>query len=367
MNAPPSSGCGRPIRVLVVEDSPSARDLLVHIVNTDPAFQVVGTARDGEAAVRAVSCRKPDVVTMDVHMPKMDGLTATRKIMETNPLPIVIVSASFDPSETETCFVALAAGALAVAGKPQGIGHPEHEATARKLLRTLKLMAEVKVVRRRPAPERAPASMVAPPRARPGIRTVAIGASTGGPPVIQAILSRLPRDFPAAVLIVQHITDGFREGFVRWLADASRFPVHLAAHGSEALPGNAYVAPEGFLLGVEAGNRLSLSRDEGDNGNSTSVSHLFRSVAAACGPQAVGVLLTGMGKDGAEELGTMRARGAVTIAQDRESSVIYGMPGEAAKRNAAKYILPPEGIVEVLVRLVQPDDKRVDSNLVVPI
>lgn len=342
------------IKALVVEDSPSVREFLVRILGSDPDIRVAGTAHDGEEALEAVRRHRPDVITMDIHMPKMDGLEATRRIMETDPIPIVIVSGSTDPHETATTFRAMEAGALAVLRRPAGIGHPDHEATAKELLQTVKLMAEVKVVRRWPQTRREPAL---PPAAQalPGkparVKVIAIGASTGGPPVLQTILAMLPRDLPVPVLIVQHMASGFTQGFVEWLAQSSGLPVHVAMHGEYPVPGHVYVAPDECQMKVEHGGKIALTQDEPENGLRPSVSYLFRSLAAAYGGDAVAGLLTGMGRDGAEELKLLRDKGAVTFAQDKESSVVHGMPGEAIKLDAATFILAPDRIAAVLTSL----------------
>jgi two-component system chemotaxis response regulator CheB len=183
------------------------------------------------------------------------------------------------------------------------------------------------------------------------VNLVAIGASTGGPLVLQTVLSGLPGNFSLPVLIVQHMAAGFIQGFVEWLTPTSALPLHVATHGEQILPGHAYIAPDGFQMKLELGKRLSLTKDEPENGHRPSVSYLFRSVADLCGPKAVGVLLTGMGKDGAEELKRMREKGAVTIAQDQESSVVHGMPGEAIRLEAATYVLPPHRIAAALANL----------------
>lgn len=340
------------IKVLIVEDSPVVREFLTYILGSEPDIEVAGTAHNGEEALEAVERVKPDIVTMDIHMPKLNGFDATRRIMETHPTPIVIVSGSSNVEEVATTFRALEAGALAIVPRPKGIGHPEHEATARELVQAVRLMSEVRVVRRWPrtragrAP--APAPQPGPGRAPAEVRLVAMGASTGGPIVLQTILSGLHKDFPAPVLIVQHMAPGFGAGFVEWLAQTTNFPVHLAGQGEAMAPGHAYVAPDGFHMGVRSVGRIALSKDDLENGLRPSVSYLFRSVAQIYGPHAVGVLLTGMGSDGAGELKLMKERNAVTIVQDRESSVVYGMPGEAMKLDAAAYALPPEKIGEVL-------------------
>jgi two-component system chemotaxis response regulator CheB len=340
------------IRVLVVEDSPVVREFLTYILGSDPDIEVAGTAHNGEEAIEAVERIKPDVVTMDIHMPKMDGFDATRRIMESNPRPIVVVSGSSTREEVAITFHALEAGALAVVPRPKGIGHPDHEVTAKELIQTVKLMSEVKVVRQWPRSKAGRAVPSAPQvrtrKAPAEVRVVAIGASTGGPVVLQTILSMLHKDFPVPVLIVQHIAPGFTEGFVEWLAQSSGFPVHIAVQGETMLPGHAYVAPDGFQMGVRSEGRIALSTDEPENGLRPSASYLFRSVAQVYGPHAVGVLLTGMGKDGAGELKLLKERDALTIVQDQESCIVYGMPGEAMKLGAATYVLPPEKIAEAL-------------------
>lgn len=341
------------IKVLVVEDSPVVREFLVYILGSEPGIRVVGTAHDGEDALEAVRRWRPDVITMDIHMPRMDGLEATRRIMETLPTPIVIVSGSEDSREVSTTFDAIQAGALAVLRRPAGIGHPEHEATAREVVQTVKLMSEVKVVRRwarRPAPApRAAEKALAQQPAR--MRVVAIGASTGGPPALKTILAALPQDFPAPLVIVQHMAAGFVQGFVEWLAHASSLPVHLPAHGELMLPGHVYVAPDEHQMKVERGGRLALTRDEPENGLRPSVSYLFRSIAEVYGGDAAAVLLTGMGRDGAEELRRLKEKGAITFAQDKASSVVHGMPGEAIFLDAATYVLPPSAVAAALTQL----------------
>lgn len=338
------------IKVLIVEDSPSVRELLVYVLSSDPDIQVIDTAGNGEEAIEAVKRNKPDIITMDVHMPKMDGFETTRLIMETNPIPIIIVTGSASMMEMETSFHAIEAGALTVIQKPHGIGHPDHDKNVRELIKTVKLMSEVKVVRRWPQrPKKKAAEYRAPLQIpAPEIKVVAIGASTGGPPIIQKILSELPKDFPAPILIVQHMAVGFIQGFTEWLSQTSSLPVHVAVNGSRILPGHAYIAPEGNQMKVDANGRLACDENNPENGLRPSVSYLFRSVAHVFGKNAAGVLLTGMGKDGADELKLMRDKGALTIAQDEESSVVFGMPGEAVKLNAARYVLPPDKIVEIL-------------------
>jgi two-component system chemotaxis response regulator CheB len=345
------------IKVLIVDDSLVVREFLQHLLTSDPDIQVVGMAGDGDEAVQLVHRMKPDVVTMDIHMPKMDGYQAIRKIMETHPVPIIIVSSSWDPQEVGNSFRAMEAGAVAALVKPQGPGHPDHANAAKELIQTVKLMSEVKMVRRWVRPSRDPATPGSQPplaiRLKPSdIHIIVLGASTGGPPVLQTILSLLPNDLPVPIVIVQHIAQGFVQGLLEWLNQTTGFPMHLASHGERLLQGHVYFAPDGHHVGVEADGRAMLSIDPPENGLRPSVSFLFRSVARNFGSKAIGVLLTGMGRDGAEELRLMRDRGAVTFAQDLASSVVHGMPGEAVKLDAAVHVLPPEGIAESLQNLI---------------
>ncbi len=346
------------IRILIVEDLLLVRKYLQHIFESDQDIQVIGMAKDGEEGIRLAQQLKPDVIVMDINMPKMNGFEATRKIMETNAVPIVIASASYDPKEMETSFKAMEAGAVAVLGKPKGIDHPESEETARELVRTVKLMSEVKVITRRPqAPQKksAPISIQKEITSIPkktDIKLLAIGASTGGPVVLQTILSKLPKDFPIPILIVQHITVGFLRGLTDWLEKTTGFSIHIASRDENVLPGHVYFAPDDFHLGL-SGRRIELSKSAPESGLRPAANYLFRSVAKMYGKYAIGVLLTGMGKDGAESLKQMREQGAITIAQNKESSAVFGMPGEAIKLGAALHILSPEEIaakIEILVR-----------------
>jgi two-component system, chemotaxis family, protein-glutamate methylesterase/glutaminase len=349
------------IRVLVAEDSPSSLELLVHILQSDPEIEVAGIARDGAEAVERTEALKPGVVTMDISMPVMDGLEATRRIMESCPVPIVVVSASWDSREVDKTFRALEAGALTGVRKPCAPGDPRHPEEARELIRTVKLMSEVKVVRRWARPGRwatQPGNATAGPAsgrmdAAREIRIVAIGASTGGPAAIRTILSRLPVGFPAPLAIVQHMSKGFSRGLAEWLGESCPLPVLLMTNGGRMLPGHVYVAPADFHADVEPGGSIRLSTGDSEQELRPSVSRFFRSVARAYGRNAAGVLLTGMGRDGAEELKALKEAGAATIAQDSESSVIHGMPGEAIRIGAADQVLPPEEIAAALIRLAK--------------
>ncbi len=342
------------IKVLIVEDSFTVRQYLEQIINSDEQLEVVGVAKDGEEGVRLARLKRPDIVTMDIHMPKMDGYEATRRIMEVCPVPIVIVTSSWHPEDIKNSFRAIDAGALVALEKPPGPGHPRSKPLVAKLIQTIKTMSEVRVVRRlprqkKPGGEAAAVSSAAGPAGAPQrVDVVAIGASTGGPPVLKDILSGLGQGFPVPILIVQHIAAGFLEGMVEWLNKESGLSVTIASDGEHIRKGVVYFAPDGSHMGITGGGRIVLSEGPLENGVRPSVSHLFRSVTKAYGERGSGVLLTGMGKDGALELARMKERGAVTVAQDKESCVVYGMPGEAIKLNGAVHILSPERITAFL-------------------
>ena len=345
------------IKVLVTEDSPVVRGYLQYVLNSDPDIEVIGTAENGEEAVHMVASNKPDVVTMDIHMPKMDGFEATRKIMETNPVPIVICSASWNPEEVDKTFRTMEAGAVAALEKPRGMGHPDSEASVRELLQTIKLMAGVKVVRRW-SKGKARKPVAAPPKAAEEpprdlhYKAVVMGSSTGGPMVLQTILAGLPKDFPLPILIVQHIAPGFLNGLGEWLSRTTNLQVHIASDDELVESGKVYLAPDGFQMGINSRGYIKLLEGHQEYSLCPSVSYLFDSAIQAYGKQAIGVLLTGMGRDGADELKAMRDRGAVTIAQDKESSVVHGMPGEAIKLGGASYVLGVSQIAKKLHELV---------------
>lgn len=350
------------IKVLIVEDSPTMQEMLAYIISSDPIFKIVGFAADGEEAIEMAIKKQPDVIAMDWHMPKLNGYEATRRIMETNPTPIVIVTGSSTATDVKVSFSLIEAGALAIVKKPNAINHPEYKKDANEIIQTLKLMSEVKLVRRiaRVSKEQ----ILATPATTKTIKTeseikiIVIGASTGGPLVLQKILMGLPQNFPLPILIVQHISQGFTKGFTEWLSNTTKFPLHIAEHGEYPLPGHGYIAPDGFHMGIEGGPRIILSEHAPENGLRPSVSYLFRTAAIQFGSAAVGVILSGMGQDGAEELKLMKDNGAVTFAQNKESSVVHGMPGVAIKLDAATYIFSPEEIALSLGNLM----KRMDGG-----
>jgi len=336
------------IKVIIAEHSDQIRRYLFSIVEAQRDFTVAGTAKDGEQAVNMVRLKNPDIVVMDIHMPRMDGCEATKRIMAKYPVPIVIMSSDRDHRQIRDTFRALQEGAIAKVKKPEGPFAQDSDLLVEEFFRTLKLTYEIKVVRRRFKDDRDRASSRLSKRRiewiTPRIKVVAIGASTGGPAIIKTILVNMSKKFPAPLLIVQHISAGYIQGMVNWLSTETSFPVKLGEHGERAEEGHIYFAPDDFHMGITSKGEISLKKSLRENGLRPSIAYLFRSVAEVYGNSAMGVLLSGMGKDGALELKRMRDNGCLTIVQDKASSVVYGMPGEAVKMRAADKILNPEQI-----------------------
>ena len=353
---------GGGIRVLVAEDSRTVRELLVALLAADPEITVVGEAETGLEALALAETLRPDVVTMDINLPALDGLEATRRIMERAPTRIIIVSSAVR-GQAEASFEATRAGALAALAKPEGPGSPGFEESAAQLLRMVHAMSTVKVVRRwarrATPPDAAPAEL--PPAPLPGLsdgrrpRLVAIAASTGGPAALHRILGELPRGYPLPILVVQHIAPGFVGALASWLDTNGRVRVQVAREGQALEPGHAYVAPDGRHLAVRAGaeGRIALPGAPPVGGFRPSGTVLFESVGEAYGGGAVGVILTGMGSDGVAGLARLRAAGGLVLAQDEASSVIYGMPREAVAAGVVHQVLPVGEIAGVLAALSQ--------------
>jgi two-component system chemotaxis response regulator CheB len=340
------------LRVLVVEDSPTARMLLVNILRSDPELEVVGEACDGVEAVELTQVLKPDVVTMDICMPRMDGLQATKEIMITVPTPIVVVTASTQAREVQVAMQALRAGALTVLQKPRGPGTPHFDESAQELIATVKAMSQVKVVRQfRTLTQGGPAPRFSRTRDSASARAVAVATSTGGPAALQAVLSELPEDFPAPILVVQHITPGFTPGLAAWLDTVCNLTVKVAEQGEPLAAHTVYLAPDGHHLGV-AGRAVALSGQPPRSGFRPSGTYLFESVARSFGPASVAIILTGMGDDGVEGLRAVRQAGGRIIAQDEKSCVVFGMPAAAIAAGLADFVMPLNGIAARLLELI---------------
>lgn len=362
----------RQVRVMVVDDSPTAREYLSAILASDPEITIAGNCRHGWEAVEKVAVFKPDVITMDINMPHLDGFEATARIMETCPVPIIIVTGHWNTEAHETVFRSIQAGALTVVQRPKGFGSPDADRTIRELIDTVKLMSSVKVVTRRsksrqlakPGKTWQPDSPVEIPDVKSAwhARAVAIGVSTGGPQVLNTILGGLPAGLPVPILIVQHISQGFIQGMANWLKSGSAMEIVVPLGGEIAMPGTVYLAPDDTHMGITPDNHIILSRERPHCRHRPSVSYLFHSAAESLGPDVLAILLTGMGEDGALELKRLRDLGAVTIAQDMESSVIHGMPGVAIELGAADHVMNPEQIIQFILTEFSRKKYSIDTN-----
>ncbi len=364
------------IRCLVVDDARAFRAVLRHILSTAPWVEVVGEACDGREAVALVRTLRPDVVTMDVRMPHLDGLAALEEIMRVAPTPVIVVSAEADGNAQQLSFRALQLGAIEVLPKPRDPGTPRFERQAEAIRQAVRAVAGLVLVGRRrplappsPGPARAPARRGAPvlPRSPPaplpagGVDVVAIAASTGGPAALATILAPLPRDLATPVLVAQHIAAGFELGLARWLGSITRLDVRIAENGAPLVPGTVYLAPDGRHLGL-SGRRIRLSDEPPVEGFRPSATRLFASVAREFGARAAGFVLSGMGSDGAEGLALVRAAGGYTAAQNAATSVIFGMPRVALESGAAAHELDLEEIPKIIEGLAAGNLDRRESE-----
>jgi two-component system chemotaxis response regulator CheB len=341
------------IRVLIVEDSQVIREFLEHIVARDPRLEIAGTAESGEEALRILDQAAPDVISMDIRLPGMNGFELTQKIMRDRPTPIVVVSASLERADLQITMNALRAGALTVLEKPSGVICNKYEEMAERLCTQLAIMSEVKVVRRRVGTRFIPVSDGQAIVRSVGWRALGIVSSTGGPNALVQLLGGLGSSFPLPILLVQHIADNFLEGFASWLEAACPFAVEIVRNRCIAAPSKVYMALQDHHLLAENGcvriNRVSPVCAQRPSG-----SVLFESMAASLGGQAVGVLLTGMGEDGADGLLRLRQSGGYTIAEDESTAVVYGMPAEAVRLGAVSESLPLPAIAPRILDLILP-------------
>ncbi|MDF1563122.1 MAG: chemotaxis-specific protein-glutamate methyltransferase CheB [Deltaproteobacteria bacterium] len=348
------------VRILVVDDSPLFVEALTMVLEEDPELTVVGFAGDGVAALRMVEKLEPDLITMDIQMPQMDGLTAVEKIMSSRPTPILMLTG--DPARTgkKWHFDALKRGALDLQVKPRliteiGADQATVEAEAEALRAHIKLLASVPVVYRRQRTGTITGThraRSAQPSSTPRLGAVGIVSSTGGPPVLAEILEGLPADFPLPILVVQHLAAGFAPHLVDWLRSATQLKVEMAAEGAHPEPGKVYVAPSGRHLVLDGRGNLHLDGNTPPfHGHRPAGTILLESMARQCGAAAVGLVLTGMGVDGARGLAAIGERGGATLAQDEQSSAVYGMPRAAAEEGKASLIVPRHELARTLLEV----------------
>jgi two-component system chemotaxis response regulator CheB len=366
------------VRVLIVEDSPVVREHLRRIISADPRLTVAGIAASGEEALAIVDDVAPDVISMDIQLPGIQGFETTRRIMSHRPTPIVVVS-GIGMEEVNLTMQALKAGALGVVQKPVSSEHENYLAMANRLCTQLSIMSEVKVIRRRDGglrglnsavPSRVASSVSSP--IVPGssswspasswrasstpFRILAVGTSTGGPNALLQLLTGLGGDFPLPIAVVQHMTPGFMEGFAEWLSSVTPFQATVVNGPISLVPKTVYLAPTSRHLVL---NGCSASPDDGPpvGSHRPSANVLFSSLARSSGSSAIGVLLTGMGEDGALGLGELKTAGAFTIAEDETTAVVYGMPAAAVQLGAVRESLPLPGIAPRILELVASREK----------
>lgn len=355
------------LRVLVIDDSAYNRQIISDFFATSPDFEVVGRAEDGEQGLKLVNVLKPDLVTLDIEMPRMDGFTFLRLLMSQMPTPVIVISSH---SRKQEVFQALELGALDFVAKPQRFLAPELSDLKDEIIRKAQAVRSLQVV---PLVRRSARPVAVPPPAagsehppqkgpqpgdleRPLARIVAIGASTGGPPALQSILKSLAPGVATAVLVSQHMPEKFTKAFAERLNRTSVMVIKEAEPGERIVPGTVYVSPGGSHLEVQGGGAQPLTvrlvaAAPGDR-YIPSIDRMFTSIAKVRGPRLVGIVLTGMGADGAEGIRILHAAGARTIAESEESAVVFGMPKEAIHTGAVDEVLPLEAIVERLQGLV---------------
>jgi two-component system chemotaxis response regulator CheB len=340
--------------VLVVDDSALMRKLIPQILARDASIEVVGTAIDGAFALKKIEELRPDVVTLDLDMPRMDGMETLRQVTRTHHVPVIVVSALTTQGASAT-FKALALGAFDFVPKPRDPAQGLMEEISAELIGKVKVAAQIGVPRQGltlPQEGFRAKKALNRPKKTP-TKVVAIGISTGGPNALQHLLSQLPSDFPGAIAVVQHMPEGFTEMFARRLDECCAIDVKEARSGDVLIAGRVLICPGNRHMRVRRmplGDMVVLGDEEKVNGHRPSVDVLFRSMATEYAEQGIGVLMTGMGEDGADALGLIKSAGGLTVAQDERSSIVFGMPKAAIERGHAMRVMALEALPNLLIR-----------------
>jgi len=345
------------IKVLLVDDSPLALTILKRMLSTAGDIEVVGTAKNGKEALGLIPDLDPKVILTDLHMPVMDGLEFTKKVMERYPRPILVVSVSVSESSLNV-FNLLEAGAVDVFQKPRSGLEAEYLLETEELVRKVRILSGVHVFRRaKPSSEfvvRSSELKECESRiTNHALRIVAVGASTGGPQALQQILAQMPSSYPIPIICVQHIGEMFLPGLLEWLQSVCHLKVRVAEDGEMPVAGTVYFPPTGTHLIIDSGGRFRRSMEPPVNGHRPSITVTFKSVAERYGKGAIGVLLTGMGSDGAAGMKAIADAGGTTIAQDEMTSIVFGMPKSAIELNAAGQVLPLYEIAAMILAIVK--------------
>jgi len=352
-----------PIKVVLVDDSPIALAILKRILSTDEEIEIVGTAMNGKDALDVIRSTLPDVICTDLHMPRMNGLELTRIIMAELPRPILVISSAVQAEDKQNVFQLLEAGAVDVFPKPRGgLGlHSDYDALSEQLIQKIKTAytlqqsqpAAAKPAAAKPTPLTHPASddtrwtdIIT------GVRVVAIGASTGGPQAVKTILTQLPFNFPAPIICVLHLTEGFLGGLVDWLAARCKLKVRIAQGGESPMPRTVYFPPEGKHLEVDNAGRFVVSSAPPHKGHRPSITVTFNSIAHHYGADAVGIILTGIGSDGVEGMKSIHRSEGITIVQDEASSMASLLPKQVIELGIVSHVVPLDNMVSTLMAVL---------------
>lgn len=343
----------RKIRVLIVDDSPVIRDILALMLKDAKDILTIGQAEDGMDALRMVARLTPDVITMDIRMPRLSGLDAIRQIMQKWPTPIVVVANSIYDADYNISFKAIEAGALTVVEKPRGLTTSDYNTIQSQLISAVRMVSGLKVVAHWPSAPMSPLALQVLPFSLQNrlIQVIAIAASTGGPGVLKQILSQLPQDFAFPMVVVQHITAGFVDHMVSWLNSEVKIKVAVAKAGDRLEPGTVLIAPTGRHLIVTPAGLIAIEDTPPIQGQRPSANRLFQSLAQTYRASTVGIILTGMGDDGADGIEALGKTGAHIIAQNEQTSVVFGMPAQAIQRGVVDEVLSPDEIARTLIAL----------------
>ena len=359
------------IKILIADDSETETKLLRYMIHSESDMEVIGCAKNGKEAVEMAKRLKPDLITMDINMPVQNGFEAIQAIMMNNPTPIVVISSTVNDSGLNTAFLALDAGALSVIDKPVNIQDPNFERVRKDMIDILRVMAEIKVVTKRPKIKAALDNIISPNSklCKRSYELVAIGSSVGGPQALKNILSKLPADFPVPIVIVQHMTPGFIEGFCKWLNQYSKLHVKCVGYNEILKSGNVYVAPDHhhFKIAHDSNNNLvaHLYKGEPVNGFHPSINVMFHSIARNFADKSIAMLLTGMGNDGSQGLLEIKQKHGHTLIQDPESCVVFGMAGVAQSLGGADTVVELDKIADYLIKITG-KYSRVRNNIDIP-
>ncbi|WP_372368245.1 chemotaxis-specific protein-glutamate methyltransferase CheB [Candidatus Uabimicrobium sp. HlEnr_7] len=334
-------------KVLLVDDSRVALFVLKKMLSYSPEIEVVGTAQSGQEALELIPLCQPDVICTDLHMENINGEELTKIIMERDPRPILVISSSVQNEDKTNLFRLLEAGAIDFFAKPKAGLNPNNTELVQKLIRKIKILSGVVPIRKRLTTRQ-----LSPIQNAPNNKIIIIGASTGGPVAIKSILSQLPQNFPAAIICIQHISKGFLQGFIDWLSTSCKLPIKTMKIGEKPQSGNVYFPLEGHHLQLSKDGTFYSNKGSLENEHCPSISKAFQSAAQHYKKNTIAVLLTGMGDDGASGLKKVQLLGGVTIAQNEESCIVFGMPQEAIKIGAAQHIVPLKEIPVILSNLI---------------